>query len=189
MLLSRHQCQCHLKTITFQCIYGFGMLQQSITGIFKEFWAEGKITCQGVLVALIPCPFKVYLFAKITIIDLVASGTREIASGHLSNLSWLNRLTSQEQIRVITSQCVCNQWSSASRCGRSAFNKYTLRPTTLWRVNLWLGIYQHTLPTYQTIRMFAEAYFNIECKLSESYTSVSRLINTGPSEPLCLLLS
>ncbi len=39
--------QCHLKTITFQCIYGSGMLRQSITGLFKQFWSEGKIACQG----------------------------------------------------------------------------------------------------------------------------------------------
>ncbi len=64
MLLSRHHCsscaaacnlrhlaasytlrQCHVKTITFQCIYGFGMLWQRITGLFKQFWPEGKIAC------------------------------------------------------------------------------------------------------------------------------------------------
>ncbi len=38
-------CQCHFKTITFQCIYGFGMLQQGITGLFKHFWPEGKTAC------------------------------------------------------------------------------------------------------------------------------------------------
>ena len=48
MLLSRHQC--HLKTMIFQYIYGFGVLRQSITGFFIQFWSEGKIG--GVLVAL-----------------------------------------------------------------------------------------------------------------------------------------
>ncbi len=52
MLSSRNQCRscaaaCHLKTITFQCIYGFVMLWPRINGIFDQFRSEGKIACQG----------------------------------------------------------------------------------------------------------------------------------------------
>ncbi len=38
---------CHLKTITFQCIYGFAMLWPRINGLFDQCRSEGKIDCQG----------------------------------------------------------------------------------------------------------------------------------------------
>ncbi len=35
-------------------VYGFGKLWQSRIVFFKQFWSEGKIACNGVLVALTP---------------------------------------------------------------------------------------------------------------------------------------
>ena len=43
--------------ITFQCIYGFGMLRPRINGLFNQFWSEDKIACQGGVGGLKTCGY------------------------------------------------------------------------------------------------------------------------------------
>ena len=48
VLKSDMQCYSALyHTKTIYTLEGFGMLRQSITGLFKQFWSDGKIACQG----------------------------------------------------------------------------------------------------------------------------------------------
>ncbi len=44
--------QCHLKSMPFNCIYGFDMLEQRETCFFNDFNHQGKLLWRGVLVAL-----------------------------------------------------------------------------------------------------------------------------------------
>ena len=63
-------------------IYGFGMLQPRINGLFNQFWSKGKIACQGgvgVLKSVTECAVTILALPREGMLQMHKGSANEIA--------------------------------------------------------------------------------------------------------------